>query len=85
MSRQNTYFLFCVTFRFFFLQVRLNDLLFYENRTNPNGPAMANAMFAIGWLEAGKKQKAEKSFLKNYANIQGPFKVCHYFWLFSKS
>jgi len=56
-------------------QVRLNDLVFYENRTNPNGPAMANAMFAIGWLEAGKKQKAEKSFLKNYANIQGPFKV----------
>lgn len=73
MSQQNA------TFYFVFLQVRLNDLAFYENRTDPSGPAMTHAMFAIGWLEAGKKQKAEKSFLKNYANIQGPFKVSHYF------
>jgi len=77
------WFLFSVTvsvfFLFFFLQVRLNDLAFYENRTDPSGPAMTHAMFAIGWLEVGNKQKAEISFLKNYANIQGPFKVFHSF------
>lgn len=56
-------------------QVRYNDLAYYENLTDPNGPAMTHAMFAIGWLEAGEKKKAERAFLKNYANIQGPFKV----------
>jgi len=43
--------------------------------TDPNGPAMTHAMFAIGWLEAGEEKKAARAFLKNYANIQGPFKV----------
>jgi len=65
--------------KFFSLQVRVNDLAFYENRTDPSGPAMTHAMFAIGWLEVGNKEKAEKSFLKNYANIQGPFKVFYSF------
>lgn len=77
MSHQTIDFYFGVIFNFF-LQVRFNDLAFYENLTDPNGPAMTHAMFAIGWLEAGEKKKAEKSFLKNYANIQGPFKVFRY-------
>ena len=79
MSQQNTGFYLVLQSVFFPLQVRLNDLAFYENRTDPSGPAMTHAMFAIGWLEVGNKQKAEKSFLKNYANIQGPFKVFHSF------
>ena len=57
------------------IKVRKNDLKFYEDLTDPNGPAMTHAMFAIGWLEVGEEKKAERSFLKNYANIQGPFKV----------
>ncbi|XP_068683717.1 protein-glucosylgalactosylhydroxylysine glucosidase-like isoform X1 [Montipora foliosa] len=56
-------------------QVRYNDLAYYQNLTDPNGPAMTHAMFAIGWLETGEKEKAEQAFMKNYANIQGPFKV----------
>ena len=75
-------FLYYIYLFFYLLQVRLNDLAFYENRTDPSGPAMAHAMFAIGWLETGNKEKAEKSFLKNYANIQGPFKVFHHLWLY---
>ena len=85
MFQQNTGFYLVLQSVFFPLQVRLNDLAFYENRTDPSGPAMTHAMFAIGWLEVGNKQKAKKSFLKNYANIQGPFKVFHSFWLLSKS
>lgn len=57
------------------MQVRYNDLKLYEERTDPDGPAMTHSMFAIGWLEIGEKKKAEKPFLKNYENIRGPFKV----------
>lgn len=57
------------------MQVRYNDLKLYEERTDPDGPAMTHSMFAIGWLELGEKKKAEKPFLKNYENIRGPFKV----------
>ena len=57
------------------LQVRANDLRLYEESTDPNGPAMTHAMFAIGWLELGETEKAKTPFRKNYDNIQGPFKV----------
>ena len=57
------------------VQVRYNDLKLYEERTDPDGPAMTHSMFAIGWLDLGEKKKAEKPFLKNYENIRGPFKV----------
>lgn len=57
------------------VQVRYNDLKLYENRTDPDGPAMTHSMFAIGWLDLGENKKAEKPFLKNYENIRGPFKV----------
>lgn len=66
---------FIVIFNYIYIQVRYNDLAFYESLTDPNGPAMTHAMFAIGWLEVGEEKKAERSFMKNYANIQGPFKV----------
>ena len=57
------------------MQVRYNDLKLYEERTDPDGPAMTHSMFAIGWLDLGENKKAEKPFLKNYENIRGPFKV----------
>ncbi|EDO36561.1 predicted protein [Nematostella vectensis] len=56
-------------------QVRYNDLLTYENRTDPEGPAMTHAMFAIGWLEVGEEERAAKAFLKNYEHIEQPFQV----------
>lgn len=56
-------------------QVRYNDLKLYEERTDPDGPAMTHSMFAIGWLDMGDKKRAERPFVKNYANIRGPFKV----------
>ena len=61
-----------------FTQVRYNDLKLYEEHTDPDGPAMTHSMFAIGWLDLGEKQRAEKPFKKNYANIRGPFKVTVY-------
>lgn len=67
--------LLCIIFCFVLTQVRHNDLDYYERLTNPNGPAMTHAMFAIGWLEVGEIKKADRAFLKNYDNIQGPFKV----------
>lgn len=57
------------------MQVRYNDLKLYEERTDPDGPAMTHSMFAIGWLDLGENKRAEKPFLKNYENIRGPFKV----------
>lgn len=56
-------------------KVRYNDLKLYEERTDPDGPAMTHSMFAIGWLDMGDKKRAERPFVKNYANIRGPFKV----------
>ena len=37
------------------IQVRYNDLKLYEERTDPDGPAMTHSMFAIGWLDLGEK------------------------------
>lgn len=62
-------------FPFLSVKVRYNDLKLYEERTDPDGPAMTHSMFAIGWLDMGDKKRAERPFVKNYANIRGPFKV----------
>lgn len=57
------------------LSTRLNDLTFYENRTDNNGPAMTWAMFAIGHWDAGDVDKAQSLFNRSYANVQEPFGV----------
>ena len=57
------------------LDVRRNDLSFYEPRTNPRGPAMTKAMFAINWLDTGEYSRAEKSFNESYVNAKAPFMV----------
>ncbi|KAM6937392.1 protein-glucosylgalactosylhydroxylysine glucosidase [Xenentodon cancila] len=56
-------------------QVRKNDLEAYEPVTDPNGPAMTWGMFAIGWLELGEAERAQRLLEKCFKNIQGPFQV----------
>eukprot|EP01114_Cavostelium_apophysatum_P022690 TRINITY_DN8295_c0_g1_i1.p1 TRINITY_DN8295_c0_g1~~TRINITY_DN8295_c0_g1_i1.p1 ORF type:complete len:699 (+),score=116.92 TRINITY_DN8295_c0_g1_i1:246-2342(+) len=55
--------------------VRYNDLVYYSNRTDPNGPAMTWGMHAIAWLELGHYENAADIFARSYANIQPPFNV----------
>ncbi|XP_029378965.1 protein-glucosylgalactosylhydroxylysine glucosidase [Echeneis naucrates] len=56
-------------------EVRRNDLKAYEPVTDPRGPAMTWGMFAIGWLELGESEKAQRLLEKCFSNIQGPFQV----------
>ncbi|XP_057693026.1 protein-glucosylgalactosylhydroxylysine glucosidase isoform X2 [Corythoichthys intestinalis] len=56
-------------------EIRRNDLEAYEIATDPHGPAMTWSMFAIGWLELGKAEKAQRLLEKCFKNIQGPFQV----------
>ena len=57
------------------LDVRRNDLSFYEPRTNPRGPAMTKSMFAINWLDVGDYARAATSFSESYVNAKEPFMV----------
>uniref|UniRef100_A0A672SC25 Protein-glucosylgalactosylhydroxylysine glucosidase n=1 Tax=Sinocyclocheilus grahami TaxID=75366 RepID=A0A672SC25_SINGR len=41
-------------------EVRRNDLEAYEAVTDPLGPAMTWGMFALGWLELGEAERAQK-------------------------
>lgn len=56
-------------------RVKSNDLQFYSECTDIDGPAMTNSMFTIGWLDVGQHSNAKSSFEKNFDNIQEPFKV----------
>uniref|UniRef100_A0A8C5FN89 Protein-glucosylgalactosylhydroxylysine glucosidase n=1 Tax=Gadus morhua TaxID=8049 RepID=A0A8C5FN89_GADMO len=56
-------------------EVRRNDLEAYEAVTDPDGPAMTWGIFAVGWLELGEAEKAQKLLEKSFDNIQGPFQV----------
>ena len=55
--------------------VREADLRYYSPRTDPGGPAMTWAMFAIGWLDIGDEAEANAVFKRGYANQQPPFQV----------
>lgn len=55
--------------------VRKKDLQYYEEVTDPNGPAMTWGMFSVGWLELGNKTKGRSMFEKNLDYIQEPFKI----------
>ena len=56
--------------------VKSNDLLWYENHTDVNGPAMTWAIFAIDWMRLGKIPKAAALFNRSYApNVRPPFFV----------
>uniref|UniRef100_A0A671S6Y5 Protein-glucosylgalactosylhydroxylysine glucosidase n=1 Tax=Sinocyclocheilus anshuiensis TaxID=1608454 RepID=A0A671S6Y5_9TELE len=56
-------------------EVRRNDLEAYEAVTDPLGPAMTWGMFALGWLELGEAERAQKLLRKCFKNIQKPFQV----------
>lgn len=56
-------------------EVRRNDLELYEAVTDPKGPAMTWSMFAVGWLELGDAERAQKLLDKCFSHIQGPFQV----------
>ncbi|KAK0142100.1 Protein-glucosylgalactosylhydroxylysine glucosidase [Merluccius polli] len=56
-------------------EVRRNDLEAYEPVTDPDGPAMTWSIFAVGWLELGEAEKAQKLLEKCFDNIRGPFQV----------
>jgi trehalose/maltose hydrolase-like predicted phosphorylase len=51
-------------------QVRLNDLDYYSQRTDENGPAMTYSMEVISRLELGQYDKAVEVFPRAYANYQ---------------
>lgn len=52
-----------------------NDLLIYERLTDPHGPAMTWSMFAVNWLAIQDFNKANKAFMQQRNNIQGPFYI----------
>ena len=54
---------------------RVNDLNYYSEVTDPQGPAMTWAMTAIGYLEIGNSSLAESYFAEGYLNAQKPFLV----------
>ena len=56
--------------------VRRNDLLHYEPRTNPEGPAMTWSMFSVSWMDLGEEEKAAQLFRRSYEPyVRQPFKV----------
>lgn len=55
--------------------VLANDLSFYDGITDPDGPAMTWAMFAIGWFNAGNFTASQGHFQRGYANVQMPYGV----------
>lgn len=52
-----------------------NDLAFYENVTDPNGPAMTWALFALNWMAAGDYERSAEMFPRGFANVEPPFGV----------
>jgi len=56
-------------------QMRLNDLMYYQDRTSPTGPAMTYAMETIAWLELGQPAQALKQWNSSWANAKDPFMV----------
>lgn len=57
-------------------QVQQNDLQYYAQRTDVNGPAMTWAMFAVGYLEVGDAATAATYFEQGYTNnLNGPYQV----------
>jgi hypothetical protein len=56
-------------------RVLANDLSFYNGITDPNGPAMTWAMFAIGWFNVGNFTASQPLFRRGFANVQPPFDV----------
>jgi len=55
-------------------QVRKNDLLYYEQRTRSNGPAMTWGMHAIGFIDLGDYEQAAQMLNRSYTlYVKKPF------------
>lgn len=52
-----------------------NDLTFYNDITDQNGPAMTWSLFAIGWFNVGNFTASQPQFQRGFANVQPPFDV----------
>eukprot|EP01125_Pyxidicula_operculata_P013065 TRINITY_DN4317_c0_g2_i1.p1 TRINITY_DN4317_c0_g2~~TRINITY_DN4317_c0_g2_i1.p1 ORF type:complete len:701 (-),score=160.28 TRINITY_DN4317_c0_g2_i1:239-2341(-) len=55
--------------------VRYNDLFYYQNVTDRNGPAMTFAMEVVGWLELGLPDTAAQLWKEAWANAKDPYMV----------
>jgi trehalose/maltose hydrolase-like predicted phosphorylase len=56
-------------------EVRYNDLVYYSERTDYNGPTMTYGMHAVAWLELGMTENATEAFRRSYENQRPPFAV----------
>jgi hypothetical protein len=57
-------------------ETQANDLAWYEPNTDPGGPAMTWAVFAIGWLDVGNYTRASELFRRGFElNVKPPFMV----------
>jgi len=57
-------------------QVRYNDLIYYSEKTDPNGPAMTWSMYCIAWLELGfHDDNVYRVCERSHTNIQPPFNI----------
>lgn len=54
---------------------RMEELKYYESRTDHRGPAMTWSMHSIGWLEKKEMNHAHELFTRSYLNIKKPFYV----------
>ena len=52
----------------------VNDLDYYGQHTDPNGPAMTWAMFAVGYIGLGQAYEAKAAVMynKSFANVHPP-------------
>ena len=56
--------------------VLANDLRWYDRNTDPDGPAMTWAVFALGWMVAGNHSRAAELFRRGFEpNVKPPFNV----------
>ncbi|XP_077296184.1 protein-glucosylgalactosylhydroxylysine glucosidase-like [Arctopsyche grandis] len=57
-------------------KTRENDLLYYENVTRDNGPAMTWSMHTVGHLQLGNNDQAASLFNRSYQPyVRQPFKI----------
>lgn len=56
-------------------QMVTNDLDFYSTITDPNGPAMTWAIFAVNYFDQKEFKKSGDMFRRGFANMEPPFGV----------
>uniref|UniRef100_A0A6B2KZB4 Protein-glucosylgalactosylhydroxylysine glucosidase n=1 Tax=Arcella intermedia TaxID=1963864 RepID=A0A6B2KZB4_9EUKA len=56
-------------------ELRKNDLLYYQQRTDPDGPAMTFAMETVAFLELGNNAAADTVWFKSWVNAHDPYMV----------